>query len=475
MRNVDSRIVERFSVSHMDDITATSSTGTGTDGGEGPGALSDLEVELSAGATWVPDGAGGSLHVIGGDGGVVQVTAGPALVGDVEQPDELVTMPGVMVDIVMPGLRPDELPDFVPDSLDATTAVMVPQRALVDIARLGRAITTRIVNVVLDDFEKNVDTLAVFHTTHGRKPDRVSPDLEEARSGVFLDNARGQARGGRDAHRLTAGRRVYLDRVVPWWSEDLDTDDARERDFRDKADDLAVFHTAHGRKPNRESSDPEEARSGGFLHMVRVQARGGRDAHRLTAGRRVYLDLVAPWWSDDLDVDDARERAFRTDVDALAVLHTTRGRKPNQKSSDPEEKRLGEFLVTIRVQARGVKNAHLLTAGRRAYLDRVAAWWSEDLDADDAHERIFRANADDLAMFHATHGCKPNRKSPDPEERRLGGFLQKVQTQARGGAKAHQLTAVRRAYLDQVTPWWSDGIGVNEVEGPMERQDDAAA
>jgi hypothetical protein len=229
--------------------------------------------------------------------------------------------------------------------------------------------------------------------------------------------------------------------------------------FNGSVSELATFHAAHGRKPNSKSSDPEEKRLGGFLVTVRGQARGGQGAHLLTGVRRAYLDRVAAWWSDALDFDDARERVFRGQVDALVVFHATHGCKPIQHSSDPVEARAGWFLNMVRGQARGGQDAHLLTPARRAYLDRVSAWWSDALDVDDSHERQFRANADALDVFHTTHGRKPSQQASDPVEAWLSGFLVTVRVQAGGGQSAHLLTPARRAYLDRVVPWWSAGLG----------------
>jgi hypothetical protein len=293
-------------------------------------------------------------------------------------------------------------------------------------------------------WQDNADALSMFLTEHHRLPHSRAADTSERHLRGWLSTQRSQASGGRDARLLTAARRKYLDRVAPGWLGERNA-----TAWSKNADAVSAFHQAHGWWPSVGVPDALEKRIGQWLSTQRSQASGSRNAHLLTSVRHTYLDRVAPGWSDIHVRHD-----FEARVDALAAFHTAHGRKPNERSSDPVEARASKWLSKVRTQARGTWRAHLFTSAHRAYLDRVAAWWSDGLDRDEQS----RANTDALAVFRATHGRKPNSKSSDPVEARLGRFLVRVRVQARGGQGADLLTPVRRAYLDQVTPWWSDGL-----------------
>lgn len=336
-------------------------------------------------------------------------------------------------------------------------------------------------------FCSEVDALAAFHNANDRKPSAAAADPEERRLGYLLTRIRRTFRG-EERGRTTLERLEYLDATVPWWSdgmERLELPDMsvgegsvplsdpvlgydQEANFTKKVDELAAFCASNGRAPSWRATDQTERALVQFLLRIRETARGQGD-YRWTPERKAYLDRVAPWWSDDLDTDDARERKFRAQADALAVLRATHGLAPDRRSSDVEEKRLGGFLDRLRTQARGGRSADLLTPVRRAYLDQVTPWWSTA----DARDRAFRTSVDQLVEFNRAHGRKPNSKSSDPVEARLARMLIKGRMAARRnatGENTDEWTAERLRYFDEVAPWWSDGL---DADGKEWRDDPA--
>jgi len=321
----------------------------------------------------------------------------------------------------------------------------LPPRLLVfGAADLAAQLRTRIIEQSVRSFDLNVHALADWvHAHDGQMPSGKAKDPVERRHGVFLNNCRRAARGGKGANTFTADRRALFDRLVPGW-EGVDP----ETVFAGHVHALADWVAAHDRRmPSTTAKDPVGRRHGVFLNNCRTAARGGKGANTFTADRRALFDRLVPGW----DVD--RDTAFDERVHELADWVAAHDRRmPSTTAKDPIERRHGQFLSNCRTAARGGKGANTFTADRRALFDRLVPGW--DVDRDTA----FDERVHELADWVAAHDRRmPSTTAKDPVERRHGQFLSHCRRAARGGQGASAFTAERRALLDRLVPGWDVG------------------
>ena len=130
----------------------------------------------------------------------------------------------------------------------------------------------------------------------------------------------------------------HLDTNVPDWRFH-----SRDRAWREHLYDIRTFRAEHKRFPSEDATDSFEHSMGRWLSK---QIRLSRDPGKLSADRRHMLDTLVPRWELKLDGNKWLET-----LDLVCAMHTERGRKPNRKSKDLAERRLGAWLhnQTIRL------------------------------------------------------------------------------------------------------------------------------
>ena len=225
---------------------------------------------------------------------------------------------------------------------------------------------------------------------------------------------------------------------------------SHERRWLAHADAVGAFHRRHGRWPFRIANDPAEATLGHWLSRNRAQARDGQFSHLLSQTRLAYMDATAPGWRATY------EENWKLRADELATFRRAHGAWPRSRTSDRSEVLLARWLGNQRFASYGDSYAaEFMTPHRRAYLSTVAPGWGLVRELD------WRANADDLASFHRTHGRLPRAHSSDPDEQRLGRWLERQHAQERGMRRPHRFTPSRRRYLDLVVPHWRGSVRDN--------------
>lgn len=217
------------------------------------------------------------------------------------------------------------------------------------------------------DWRLRADALGAFFRRYGRWPSRTTDDLDEGRLSGWLSDIRRRDSTKRRSSALSPERAAYLDVVAPGW---------RARNKGDawliKANDVAGFFQSHTSWPSAYSQDPTEAGLGSWLQNQRhlcKSAEKGSSSRGWTPERHAYLDRVMPGW---MGAD--REATWKLTADTVAEHFRLTGRWPSKASSEAEVARIGAWLTSQRVAAKGLGES-AWTPDREAYLDRIAPGW----------------------------------------------------------------------------------------------------
>lgn len=277
--------------------------------------------------------------------------------------------------------------------------------------------------------------LKAFHVEHGRWPSWTAKDSDERRlSSALIHNLRPRHPDALVRHGIPLVAAYYVD------------------DYRNKqCIQIKLFHAEHKRWPSSTAKDPNERCLGYALSTLRRKY--------LDVLKRHDIPLVAPHRADDYQNRQCVEiKAFRVKY----------GRWPSSKSKDPDERRLGHALSSLRVNHPNVLVFHdiPLAIPRHAlnYNDSLCkevktfrveqGRWPLTTAKEHNERRLSRAlcnlrrnhpdmlarhgiplvaphYADDyndkqcveIKTFHAEHGRWPSKSAKDPDERRLGKVL----------------------------------------------------
>lgn len=153
-----------------------------------------------------------------------------------------------------------------------------------------------------------------------------------------------------------------------------------------------------------------------------------------------------------------RGRAWNATAVEVASFVDRYGRFPRERSTQPDERRLGKWLKRQRTAERGHDGTESMSLERLAYLDEIIPGWA------DGQDDLWRRYANDLVAFCRRSGGRwPSEYSTDPVEVRLNKWLGTQRRAARGGHRHESFTASRRNHLDLVLPGWLDYLDVQEA------------
>ena len=138
----------------------------------------------------------------------------------------------------------------------------------------------------------------------------------------------------------------------------------------------------------------------------------------------------------------ARAPRWTASLDAVCEWQQRHRTLPRASSKDPDERRLGKWLVNQRT----AYHRGTLTEERVAILDRRLPEWLHPRQAD-----AWKARALDVGRFMQEHGRLPTSAATDPEEKSLGQWLTRQRSAARDMPDRYQK---RRRVLDQIAPGW---------------------
>ncbi len=149
------------------------------------------------------------------------------------------------------------------------------------------------------------------------------------------------------------------------------------------------------------------------------------------------------------------ERAIRW-ARAVAEFFARTGRFPSQKSNDPDEKRMGQWLSNMRSVKRGRKTDVVLRPAAEAILDAIPKPWCSDLQAEQNAAAI--ANAHAVAAFFARTGRFPSKIAKDADEKRMGQWLWQMRLAKRGTRTKYVLRPATEAILDAIPEPWCPNV-----------------
>lgn len=216
-------------------------------------------------------------------------------------------------------------------------------------------------DVVPGDDEKWVvylrDAVAVFRAT-GLVP------RGESHPGGWLGNQRRAARSGKPW--MTTERQDLLDELLPGWRETPPP----SLSWPQTAAKLHEHVEATGRLPRQNGETADERRLGIWLANQRV----AHHSRQLDPARAAWLEAHFPGWAGA----GPRESAWERRAQELGEYVVSTAWLPNRRSSDPTERRLGNWLKNRRRDYRTGR----LSVARVALLDELAPGWSEPAGVD---------------------------------------------------------------------------------------------
>lgn len=140
-----------------------------------------------------------------------------------------------------------------------------------------------------------------------------------------------------------------------------------------------------------------------------------------------------------------RDKVWDANLSSLAAFVAERGRLPNLRAGDAQERRLGIWLNNQREHHR--KGA--LRPNRKASLDARLPGW--DAGSSVSFLRYLAC----VESFVAQHGRLPAQSTKVPSENRLGQWLNRQSQRDRKGSLPTDL----KALLDARLPGWGKGLG----------------
>ncbi len=196
------------------------------------------------------------------------------------------------------------------------------------------------------------------------------------------------------------------------------------------ATEAEAWMVASKKRPNQKSSDPDEKRLGGWIQhqMMNYSPEGP------TASKQIMqdADIHAAWTlllrrhATLLATAEESWRRSATEAEALMIASKKR---PSQKSSDPDEKRLGTWIGTQ------MKNYSPEGATASKYILRNAdihtAWTlllKRHATLLATAEESWRRSATEAEARMIASKKRPSQTSTDPDEKRLGAWIQNQMT-----------------------------------------------
>ena len=212
----------------------------------------------------------------------------------------------------------------------------------------------------------------------------------------------------------------------------------REDHWREIATAASEFFTDHGHHPRANAGDPAERGLGTWLQKARC-ASDARNPIYWSAAREAFLDEHYPTWRGERDV------TWRANARAAARFFTDHGYHARARASDPGERRLGEWLRSVRKGPLGADDGVGASAERTVFLDEnYPAWRGGDW--------LWLTRAQEVAGFAATRSRFPSHSSSDADESRLGRWL--ATNRFAADAHARTWTRAREEFMDRNLPGW---------------------
>ena len=206
---------------------------------------------------------------------------------------------------------------------------------------------------------RNCEALRSWMSDNGdRLPSPEAKDPEECRLGNFASGMR-KAKRGKGRYKITSDHIEYLESIPGWWwdAEDVNMNNCVT---------LRSWMSDNGdRLPNSETEDPEERRLGYFATRMR-RAKRGRGDSKLIQDHIEILESIPGWkWGDG-------DRTMNNCVKLRSWVNNG-GRFPNERSEDPEERRLANLVGRMRRAKRGYSH-HKITPDHIKVLESIPGW-----------------------------------------------------------------------------------------------------
>ena len=215
----------------------------------------------------------------------------------------------------------------------------------------------------------------------------------------------------------------------------------REDHWREIATAASRFVIDHGRHPRAHAGDPAERGLGTWLQKAR-RASDARSTIFWSVAREEFLDENYPTWRGERDV------RWRANALAAARFFSDHGYHPRARANDPKERRLGDWLRTVRTVRKGPQGADSdvgAHAERTVFLDENYPEWR-------GGDWLWLTRAREVADFKVSRARCPSSLSSDADEARLGRWL--ATNRRAADTDARTWTPARAELMDRIVPDW---------------------
>jgi len=275
---------------------------------------------------------------------------------------------------------------------------------------------------------------------------------QEYKDAVKLGNWKAALKGTGKS-RCSDEVRDYLDKALPGWRDDLDTQALQDAQGivsrKDQRPNLIPRHTTEKTTPELKQEGKDAQRLSGWKNTLNRQGKG-----RCPDEVRDYLDKELPGWRDDLDAEAlkfAQGIVSRKDQRPnLIPRHTTEKTTPELKQEGKDAKKLGHWKEALKKNQKSRCSDEV-----RDYLDKELPGWRDDLDAQalqDAKEIVSRKNQRPNLIPRSIKKEKRTTlelKQEAKDYETLGGW--KKATTGKGHRRCSDEV---RDYLDKELPGW---------------------
>lgn len=264
---------------------------------------------------------------------------------------------------------------------------------------------------------------------NGRFPSTYSKDKYEKSLGMFKQTMR-QAKRGKNKHNFTENHIEILESIPNWEWEDDKTKTLK------RCYELKNWVIENKKTPSGNTDDKYEKSLWRFVGSMRKSYKK-IGTYNLTDEMVKLLQSIPNWEWDSKDKTIKRCKELKKWV-------IKNNRFPYYSSKDLEEKRLGQFISSVKRSIKG-KGSYNLTNEIIEILESIPNWkW------DNISKTIDRCY--ELKEWVEKNGRFPNKRSNDREEKFLGQYLQNIK-QARKGNTERKITEEMTQILESISNW----------------------
>jgi superfamily II DNA or RNA helicase len=202
---------------------------------------------------------------------------------------------------------------------------------------------------------------------------------------------------------------------------------------------LVDFYKDNNRFPSSISQNEDEKKLGQWLSNMRTAAKGKRRGTLYDSVKQVLNDEIPHW------LETEEDRAIKN-AKALVDFYKDNNRFPSKHSQTEDEKKLGRWLVDMRLASKGIGSSTLYDSVKQLLNDEIPHWLETEED------RSIK-NAKALLDFYKGNNRFPSSISQNEDEKKLGQWLSNRRTAAKCKGHCKLYDSVKQVLNDEIPHW----------------------